>query len=439
MSAPFGHPVPPSPRPATPPEPLVGPHRAPATRPEPLFPSFFMGGFECSTHVLRSGRRLDLAHSTGHDRFAAADYRRLLDAGIRVARDGIRWHVIEPVRGRRDFSSARCMVQAALGTGIQVIWDLLHFGWPDHVDVFAPDFPERVADFAGAFARVLREEGDPAPAVIPVNEISFLSFAGGEEGFFNPFAHRRGDEMKFQLVRAGLAAGRAVREALPNVRLVYSDPIINVQPRPDRPRDEGPAAAHRAAQWHALDLLTGRASPELGGGPGCVDVIGVNYYVHNQWWYPGGHGSVISPSSPAYRPLHEMMGDAWRRYRIPIFIAETGIEADERPAWLAYVGAEARAALRAGVNLQGICLYPIVDHPGWEDDRHCPNGLWGYADDRGRRPEYEPLAEELRRQRIAMEEMSFAPEVVEDTSGVLAGLDAIARSIAEATDASREG
>jgi hypothetical protein len=60
-----------------------------------LFPSFFIGGFECSTHRLRNGRGLDLIHRTQHDRFADEDYRRLRQSGILTARDGFRWHLIE--------------------------------------------------------------------------------------------------------------------------------------------------------------------------------------------------------------------------------------------------------------------------------------------------------------------------------------------------------
>ena len=62
----------------------------------PLFPSFFMGGFECASHQLLSGRRLDLTAATGHDRYAFEDYQRLREYGMDVARDGIRWHLIEP-------------------------------------------------------------------------------------------------------------------------------------------------------------------------------------------------------------------------------------------------------------------------------------------------------------------------------------------------------
>ena len=49
-------------------------------------------------------------------------------------------------------------------------------------------------------------------------------------------------------------------------------------------------------------------------------------------------------------------------------------------------------------SVHGVCLYPIVNHPGWADDRHCHNGLWDYADDAGNRDIYEPLASEIRYQ-----------------------------------------
>ena len=39
------------------------------------FESFFMAGFECSSHRRRDGVRLDLIRATGHDKHVLADYR----------------------------------------------------------------------------------------------------------------------------------------------------------------------------------------------------------------------------------------------------------------------------------------------------------------------------------------------------------------------------
>jgi len=54
-------------------------------------------------------------------------------------------------------------------------------------------------------------------------------------------------------------------------------------------------------------------------------------------------------------------------------------------------------AKEKGVPVEGICLYPIVNHPGWDDERHCHNGLWCYPDESGSREMYEPLAAEIKK------------------------------------------
>jgi hypothetical protein len=54
--------------------------------------------------------------------------------------------------------------------------------------------------------------------------------------------------------------------------------------------------------------------------------------------------------------------------------------------------------MQAGVPIEGICLYPILNHPGWDNDRHCPNGLWDYADEQDNRAIFKSLADELQRQ-----------------------------------------
>jgi beta-glucosidase/6-phospho-beta-glucosidase/beta-galactosidase len=364
------------------------------------FHSFFLGGFECSTHRLRSGERLDLIASTRHDALAYPDYLRLRDVGIRTARDGARWHLIEPTPGRYAFSSLVPQLRAARTAGTQVIWDLCHYGYPDDLDPFSAAFVERLARFAGAATRVLREETEGTLFVSPINEISFWAWAAGDAGYLNPFVHGRAGELKAQLARACIAAVEAVWSVDPAARIVHADPIIHIVPVPERPEDAAAAEEQRQYQYEGWDMIAGRQKPHLGGDPRYLDILGVNYYVHNQWFHhpPAGHPRYLKAGDPLYRPLSEMLREVYERYRRPLFIAETGIENQARPSWLRYICGEVSDALALGLPIAGICLYPIVDHPGWDRGLHRHNGLWGYADDAGERPIYQPLAEELRRQ-----------------------------------------
>jgi hypothetical protein len=397
-----------------------------------MFNSFFLGGFECSTHRLRSGRRLDLVHATRHDELAFSDYRLLQHFGILTAREGLRWHLIEPTPGRYDFTSAIPMLQAARATGMQVIWDLWHYGWPDDLDIFSAAFIERFTAFAVEAVKRMSDFTD-APWVSPINEISFFSWAGGESGIFNPFAQHRGDDVKRQLVRATIESVQAMRDVNPHVRFFQIDPIINVVARSASPEDVHNAETYRCSQFGAWDMITGRAAPELGGQPSFIDVIGVNYYIHNQFVW---QGPMIVPSDPRYRHVSTMLQEVHSRYQKPIFIAETGIEDETRPAWLRYMCGEAIAAIGAGVPVEGLCLYPILNHPGWEDDRHCYNGMFDYADAQGNREVYQPLADEMARQSSNIEALRAGASAL--VTGVdTSALDWAAHVMQERTDESR--
>ena len=358
-----------------------------------LLDSFWIAGFESSCHRLSDGRRLDLVASTRHDRFAAADYRRLREAGIATARDGTGW----PCASRdRTLDAFLQRIRAARDAGVQVIWDLCHYGWPDGIDIWKPAFVRALADYARAVARLVAAETDEPAIYTPINEISFWSWAGGEVGCLNPFARGRGFELKAQLARAAIAACEAVLAVDSRSRFLHAEPIIHIAADPARPHQRDAAERHRLAQYESFDMIAGRLWPQLGGEERLVDLVGVNYYPKNQWILDG---PTIHRGEPLHRPFRDLLAEVHARYGRPLVLAETGAEGDERAPWLAHVGAEVRAAMRAGVPVEGICLYPILDYPGWDDDRHCPTGLWGYADAEGRRELDRPLARELARQR----------------------------------------
>lgn len=357
-----------------------------------MFRTFFQAGFECSTHKLRDGKRLDLLRSTQHDVFAEEDYRRLRKLGIRTIRIAARWHLIEDVAGRYDFDSLAQILDAAHTTQTEVLLDLLHFGWPNHVDVFSPQFSAQFARFTLELTRYLKRQRYGCHIFAPVNEISFMSWGGGDQGCINPYVTDRGHELKRNLIRAALASSEVLLNEVPDVRLIAPEPLIHIVGDPDIPGDESEAAMYTQAQYQAWDMLSGRMAPELGGNPAYLDIIGVNFYDRNQWVHNSGR---LSRDDSRYRPLREMLRDVWDRYRRPIFVSETGTEDCARAEWFNYVCEEVFAARRARIPVHGMCLYPILNHPGWEDDRHCHNGLFEYADSLGNRDIYGPLADAL--------------------------------------------
>jgi hypothetical protein len=372
--------------------------------PKPLFRSFFMAGFECSTHRRHDRRRLDLIAGTHHDLLAASDYRQLADYGIRSVRDGVRWHLVEEAGpGQYDWSPVMPLIEAANRAGSQVIWDLCHYGWPDWLDIWSEEFVSRFADYAAAFARMVRAETGAAPMLCPMNEISFVAWSGGSMGHMNPFAQGKGNELKRQVVRAAIAGTRAARAAAPDSVFLAVEPRIHIVPRPGRPEDQPDVDALNGGQWEAWDMLLGRREPELGGSEDVLDIVGVNFYWNNQWLHQGHYGQPLSPYDDRWRPLRHLLGDVHARYNRPLFVAETSCEGDRRAPWFRYVAEEVREAVRMGLPVEGICLYPVLSHPGWDNDRYCDNGLLEMEAQHGRRVVHAPLLDELRRQQAELE------------------------------------
>jgi beta-glucosidase/6-phospho-beta-glucosidase/beta-galactosidase len=341
-----------------------------------LFSSFFLGGFESACHINPNRERVDMIAGVEHDQRATADYRMLRDVGIRAARDGVRWHRID-CGGSYDFSSFLPMLQAAIETRTQVIWNLFHYGWPDGLDIFSAEFVDRFARYCAAVARLIREHTDEIPFYAPVNEISFFSWAAAREIIY-PFAHGRDDEIKRQLVRAAVAACEAIWSVDSRARFAYPEPVIHVFAAEDRPEDAPAAASYNSSQYEAWDMIAGRSAPELGGAEKYLDVVGVNYYHANQWEH--GRGRLRwedEPRDPRWIPFDRFLSDVWARYSRPLFVSETSHFGAGRPRWIREIGRSVRDAMCSGIPVEGICLYPILDRYDWENREHWHNsGLW---------------------------------------------------------------
>lgn len=349
--------------------------------PDGLFRSFWMAGYEGADHVNSAACPLSMNESTQHWQQLEADYALLARFGFRTLRESIGWRITEQ-RGEEGFRRLRAQAERAERQGIEVIWTLMHYGWPADIDLLSPAFVERFAAFSEKVARTLRGVSGERRFYQPVNEISFLAWALSTTNLMRhalrkPFA---GDAaaVKVQLVRAALRACERIGDVDPAARFMHSDPLIHVVAPPGAPLDTV-AAARRYSEsaFEAWDMLDGRAAPQLGGSARHLDTVGINYYHANQWLFPGNEPLHWHRGDPRRKPLHELVDSVWQRYRRPMLIAETSHVGEGRAQWLDDVAGEVLRCRARGMPVEGICLYPIIDRHGWDDASHWHHsGLW---------------------------------------------------------------
>ena len=347
-----------------------------------IFPTFFMAGFECSTFVWKDGKRKDYVAITGHDQHLEEDYDRVMDLGIGVVREAIRWPMVDKGGGRYDWSSVDHAIEAMDSCHITPIWDLCHYGFPDGVDPFSRDCHERFQDYCRAVAGYVCARAKPPRFFTPINEITFFSAAATDMAWMYPFAKGRNAELKRALCAMSIAGVKALRETDPAARMVHVDPIIHAVPPPGRPdlADEAWKHAYDEA-YEAWDMLCGKLHPELGGSPEILDIVGVNIYNFSQAQLNADRSrEVLGPRDPRRKPLSELLKFAWDRYHRPLIIGETSGHQDHRAEWLCMTMEESMKALNSGIDLQGVCLYPCVDIPDWQTDEWAKIGIFDIED-----------------------------------------------------------
>lgn len=359
-----------------------------------LFQSFWMGGFEGADHVNSHGIPLQLNQWNGHGPQLAQDYALLAQFGIRTVRESIGWrassirtHGQTQAQTQSNADNTLCLralrqrAEVAQSHGLQVIWSIHHYGLPDGVDFFAPDFALRFADFCGSVSQALAGISSGPSFYQPINEISFLSWAVTSSSLIHPYtgtSPERGYELKCRLVEAVLRGCDAIWAHEPAARMVHTDPIIHVVAQPGAtPEEVAKAEAERCSQYQAWDMLCGRMEPSLGGAPRYLDIVGANYYHANQWAHPGRETLHWHLDDERRLGLEHLLREVWTRYRRPQFLAETSHVGAGRTQWLDDMAAAVQRALQSGVPVEGVCLYPLIDRTDWEETtRWHHSGLW---------------------------------------------------------------
>ncbi|SHG30976.1 Beta-glucosidase/6-phospho-beta-glucosidase/beta-galactosidase [Flavobacterium micromati] len=349
-----------------------------------LFNTFFMGGFECADHINRSANRINLLQETQHDIRVETDYEALVVIGIRTVREGICWSTVESTAGKFDFSEVHNRMLAAEKYGIQQIWDLIHFGYPDDIYPTHPHFCDRFTNLCAAFALFYKQHSEQELYVIPVNEISFLSWHSGDVRGTVPFAVNNGWDIKYHLCKAAILGIKMLREVDPECVVLLVEPLVKIHP--DYSSDEDHLFEINEHQFQAMDIITGRMCPELGGSEDCADILGFNYYWNCQWEEQGE--TLAWPDYTNERtPLSDLLQNAYNRYGKPIFLSETGHFGSGRVEWITEIVEQCLIARENGVDLNGICIYPVTDRPDWDNLESYSNcGMWDLDENKNRIP-----------------------------------------------------
>jgi beta-glucosidase/6-phospho-beta-glucosidase/beta-galactosidase len=330
----------------------------------PRFQSFVMAGFECSYPLTEKGVRWDLLRDSRHEKYCREDYRRLKQLGITTVREGLAWHQIDRGRGRYDYSRFETMMRIGREEGMQQIWDFNHYDFPEDLDIFSPAFIKRFADYALNTINVIRTYQSSPIYVVLINEISYIAWISGDMGKWAPYTkgQANGIRLKKQLIRATIAAMKAISKRYRNVRFIQVDPYMYRQAlAPALPAATKAARDfNRIARYQTWDILRGAGK--------FLDIIGVNYYIDNQQWLkskPGGRIQFqrVPLQSPQRRTLYHMLSEVYARYRRPMVLMETGSYGPYRTAWWRRLVPEVQECLERGLPLYGVCVYPTLDNP----------------------------------------------------------------------------
>ena len=367
------------------------------------FDSFWMAGYECSDQLNCFGERADLLMTSGHLHLMDEDYMHLSQFKIKTVREGIRWNIVEKQPYNYNWSTVIFMFEKAKLHNIQQIWDICHFGYPDDLTPLHPMFSRRFAAVCRAFVLLYKKYFPNNTLIVtPINEVSFISWLGGDVKGTSPYCNGQGWDVKYSLMRAYIEGVAAMKEIDPLIKIMTTEPLVNiVAPVGASPEEAAAAETHNEAQFQAMDILCGKICPELGGSPEYLDYMGFNYYFNNQWTVDKHifMGWKERKAEQGWKSLASLLEDGFKRYGCPLVISETSHCGIDRPQWISYIGEECSNALQKSIPLLGVCLYPIIDRTDWDHPESWHHsGLWDAEVIKGAPPKrilYQPYANAL--------------------------------------------
>lgn len=389
------------------------------------------GGIECT--VNRVGDTfIDQIKMSGHE-WRRSDAARFAELGLKALRFPVLWERFAPHNLKDiDWSWAEERLGDAQSLGLKPIVGFVHHGsGPAYTHLLDPEFPAKLAAFAGAFA----ERFPWVDAFTPVNEPLTTARFSGLYGIWYP--HGRSDETflraLFQECRGIAAAMEAVRRVNPKARLIQTEDMGRIFSTPFLAYQ---AAFENERRWLSLDMLTGRLRPDHPLWKFCLkhglkeaellafseaacppDILGINHYITSNRFlderlerYPasshGGNGrhryadiEAVRVGAENFAGPKSILREVWDRYRIPVAVTEAhmGCTRDEQLRWYAEIWEGAHELKQEGVDIRAVTAWSLLGAYGWDTLVTQPNGRYepGVFDLRSTLPRPTALAQLL--------------------------------------------
>ena len=333
-------------------------------------------------------RALEEYELTQHYQQWRGDLARAASLGISALRWGVPWYRVERAPGVFDWAWIDAVLDYMLRElQIEPIVDLMHYGTPLWLEgsFIAPDYPERVAMYAGAFAA---RYSKLVRYYTPLNEPTVNADMCGRRGVWPPYLTGEAGYL-----RVLLPIARGIQLSAQAIRAADSDAVLvaveamgwcrpaapEAQPAADR-RDQ-----HELLAWDlvrgALDAAHPLYAELLANGASEIELawlragatehnwFGVNFYPWSVCEISLKEGGATST-----RPIPRdgrLLADVLRRCHahtgVPLIVTETSAKEDiaGRRAWMDETIAAVREVRAAGLPVIGYTWFPLITMVDW--------------------------------------------------------------------------
>lgn len=400
--------------------------------PKSKLPLEVWAGIECT--VNRVGEEyFDQLERNGHAT-RLDDLDLFAQLGIHAIRYPVLWERIAP-NGleNADWSWADERLGRLRELGICPIVGLVHHGsGPRNTSLVDPEFPEKLAVFAGAVAK----RYPWVTHYTPINEPLTTARFSGMYGHWYPHGQ---DDLTFARALLGECKAialsmQAIREVNPNAQLVQTEDLGKTH---STSRLVYQAELENERRWLSFDLLCGRINPnhamwgylrycgisktelEKSLQYTCPpDIIGINHYLTSERFldenlenYPacthGGNGREKYADVEAVRVCAEglegprtLLNEAWERYKLPIAVTEVHLNCtrEEQLRWLQEVWNAAQELRNQGADVRAVTAWALLGSYDWNSLVTRSVGYYepGVFDLRSSRPRQTAIAKMVR-------------------------------------------